>query len=126
MLISATEAQRKKTPVRTPDQGLDCRTGVTSRVGRGFDSNSVSVPDGYKGGNMSSTVLRGQEVIQMPAKGTKPGAAAPESAQYRPAGPRGGIVPGSTETTAIEGKRMPPTPKPGQTWVPVDLTKHKK
>lgn len=57
-------------------------------------------------------------------KGTKPGQPTPDSGQYRPA--KGGkIVPGSAETTGVEGKRMPPTPRPGQTWVPVDKTKHK-
>ncbi len=58
-------------------------------------------------------------------KGTKPGAAAPYSVQYKPTRPSGKPLPGSTETTAIEGKPMPPTPRPGQTWVPVDKTKHK-
>ena len=35
------------------------------------------------------------------------------------------VVVGSTETTAVKGNRMPPTPRPGQTWVEVDATKHK-
>ena len=59
-------------------------------------------------------------------KGTKPGQPAPDSGQYRPAGPSGKPVPGSTETTAVEGKPMPPTPHPDQTWVRVDKTKHKR
>ncbi|PWB97310.1 hypothetical protein [Homoserinimonas hongtaonis] len=59
------------------------------------------------------------------AKPIKPGTPAPVSGQYRPAGPRGGFV-GQTEITAIKGKPLPPTSKPGQGFVAVDLTKHKK
>ena len=55
----------------------------------------------------------------------KPGTPAPLSGQYRPAGPRGGFI-GSGEITAIQGKPLPPTPRPGQGYVPVDPTKHKK
>lgn len=54
-----------------------------------------------------------------------PGTPAPHSGQYRPAGPRGGFV-GSTEVTAVAGKRLPPTAQPGQGYVSVDRTKHKK
>ena len=61
----------------------------------------------------------------MANKGTKPGAAAPTSGQYRPASSTGKVVPGSKETTAVEGKPMPPTSRPGQSWVLVDKTKHK-
>ena len=52
-------------------------------------------------------------------KGTfRPGTSAPASGQVK--------VPGSkVEVTVIEGKPMPPTPKPGQGYVYVDLTKHK-
>ena len=60
------------------------------------------------------------------AKGTKPGAKTPSSGQYRPASPSGKPIKSSTEVTGVEGKPMPPTPKPGQTWVNVDKTKHKK
>jgi len=55
----------------------------------------------------------------------KPGQRPPDSAQFKEAGPRGGII-GKTEITGIEGKPLPPTSKPGNTWVPVDKTKHKR
>lgn len=47
----------------------------------------------------------------------KPGTPAPISGQAK--------VPGSkTEVTVVQGKPMPPTPKPGQGYVIVDKTKH--
>ena len=55
----------------------------------------------------------------------RPGTPAPHSGQYRPAGPRGGLI-GNTEVTAIQGKPLPPTAQPGQGYVPVDPTKHKR
>lgn len=57
------------------------------------------------------------------AKAQKPGQIAPKSGQYEIVGPRGGKT--GTEVTAIKGKPLPPTPKPGQTLVLVDKTKHK-
>jgi hypothetical protein len=45
--------------------------------------------------------------------GLKPGTPAPASGEYEIRGPRGGHGP---ERTAIEGKPLPPTPKPGQTF----------
>jgi hypothetical protein len=47
------------------------------------------------------------------------GTPAPKSGQYK--------IPGSsTEVTVVEKKPLPPTPKPGQGYVIVDPTKHKK
>lgn len=54
----------------------------------------------------------------------KPGERPADSGQFVPVGPRGGK--GKTEVTGIEGKPLPPTPKPGMTYVQVDKTKHKK
>ncbi|WP_162842230.1 hypothetical protein [Sphaerimonospora mesophila] len=51
------------------------------------------------------------------AKG-KPGQPAPVSGQYRPAG-------GGPEVTVPKGHRLPPTPKPGKSWVCVDPSKNK-
>lgn len=52
------------------------------------------------------------------AKGSKPGSAAPISGQYKPAG-------GGSEITAVKGKTLPPGPRKGISWVPVDPTKNK-
>lgn len=48
---------------------------------------------------------------------SKPGTPAPRSGQYKP-------VSGGPEITAIQGKPLPPTPKPGGAWKLVDATKH--
>ena len=53
----------------------------------------------------------------------KPGQITPTSGQYGIVGTRGGKP--KTEITAVEGKPLPPTPKPGQGYVLVDKTKHK-
>lgn len=57
------------------------------------------------------------------AKGQKPGQIAPTSGQYAVVGPKGGKT--GTEVTVVKGKPLPPTPKPKQTLVLVDKTKHK-
>ena len=57
------------------------------------------------------------------AKSQKPGQPAPASGQYAVIGSRGGDT--GKEITAVRGKPLPPTPKPGQTLVLVDKTKHK-
>jgi hypothetical protein len=53
-----------------------------------------------------------------------PGTPAPASGQYMPVGPRGGKS--KLEVTSVQGKPLPPTPKPGMGYVLVDKTKHKK
>jgi hypothetical protein len=53
----------------------------------------------------------------------KPGQKAPESGQYGVIGPKGGKT--GNEVTVTKGETLPPTPKPGQTFVLVDKTKHK-
>ncbi len=44
----------------------------------------------------------------------KPGQPAPRSGEYGIVGPRGGQT--GEERTAVKGKPMPPTPKPGQSY----------
>jgi hypothetical protein len=44
----------------------------------------------------------------------KPGQPAPVSGEYEIRGPRGGDT--GKERTAIQGKPLPPTPQPGQTY----------
>ena len=51
----------------------------------------------------------------MTKKVQKPGASAPASGQYAVVGPKGGKT--GNEVTAVEGKPLPPTPKPGQGFV---------
>ena len=47
--------------------------------------------------------------------GLKPGQKAPKSGQYGVVGPRGGKI--NHEVTVVKGEPMPPTKKPGQTYV---------
>jgi hypothetical protein len=56
------------------------------------------------------------------SKGLTPGTSAPASGQYLLTGPRGGN--GGSEITSIQGRPLPPTDKPGQTWTLVDPTKN--
>jgi len=51
-----------------------------------------------------------------------PGQITPKSGQYGIIGSKGGIT--GKEITAIEGKPLPPTHKPGQHYKLVDSTKH--
>ena len=55
------------------------------------------------------------------SKNIKPGQSAPASGQYQVVGPKGGS---HGEVTAVKGHTMPPTPKPGQSYVLVDPTKN--
>ncbi len=55
----------------------------------------------------------------MATKPLKPGMQVPFSGQARNNSTR-------TEVTVVRGERMPPTPKPGQSYTMVDRTKHKK
>ena len=50
----------------------------------------------------------------------KPGQPAPNSGQFGIVGPRGGQT--GEERTAVIGKPLPPTPKPGQSYTSVDPT----
>lgn len=56
------------------------------------------------------------------AKSSQPGQATPRSGQYEIVGPRGGST--GQERTAVRGKPLPPTPKPGQEYRLVDPTKN--
>jgi hypothetical protein len=49
----------------------------------------------------------------------KPGTPAPKSGQYKRPGSK-------TEITAVKGKPLPPTSRPGGSWQLVDPTKHKR
>ena len=53
----------------------------------------------------------------------RPGQRAPRSGQYEVVGPRGGQT--GQEVTSVRLKPLPPTPKPGQSYVLVDPTKHR-
>ena len=59
----------------------------------------------------------------MASKGLKPGTKAPESGIYEKTGPRGGKT--GEEATSTQGKPLPPTDKPGETWKPVRPARHK-
>ena len=54
----------------------------------------------------------------------KPGQDAPKSGQYEIVGPRGGKT--GLEVTAVGGRPLPPTQKPGMGYTLVDPTKHKR
>ena len=60
----------------------------------------------------------------MAGKNIQPGKPAPVSGQYERIGPRGGKT--GHEVTVVKNKPLPPTPKPNETYVLVDKTKHKK
>jgi len=53
----------------------------------------------------------------------KPGEKADTSGQYERIGPRGGRT--GHEVTVVKGEPLPPTPRPGETYVISDKTKHK-
>lgn len=53
----------------------------------------------------------------------KPGETAKQSGQYVQVGPRGGIT--GVERTVTRGEPLPPTPRPGMTYMLVDRTKTK-
>lgn len=53
----------------------------------------------------------------------KPGDTAPASGQYEIVGPRGGRT--GEERTLTQGRRLPPTPGPGQGYRIADRTKNK-
>jgi len=52
----------------------------------------------------------------------KPGKKALTSGQYEIVGPRGGKT--GQERTVTKGEPLPPTPKPKETYILVDPTKH--
>lgn len=54
----------------------------------------------------------------------KPGNEAPKSGQYGVYGPRGRDL--RREVTVVQGDRLPPTQKPGQTYRLDDETKHQR
>ena len=56
------------------------------------------------------------------AQNQKPGEPAARSGQYAIVGPRGGDT--GKERTAVRGKTLPPTPKPGQAYRLADPTKN--
>ena len=62
--------------------------------------------------------MRKKEVV------LKPGTITPTSGQYAVVGPRGRRL--GTEITSVQGKPLPPVQKPGQGYVLVDSTVHKK
>jgi len=63
------------------------------------------------------------EGVKAMNKAFKPGQRAPLSGQYAVVGPRGGNS--GKEITAVKGGTLPPSPKPGSTYVPVDPTRNK-
>lgn len=55
----------------------------------------------------------------------KPGTKAPASGQYSPCNKNGKACNTKKEITAVKGKKLPPTQKPGQSYILVDGTKNK-
>lgn len=58
----------------------------------------------------------------MPQGAQRPGQPAKNSGQYEVVGPRGGRT--GREVTAVKGKPLPPTQRPGQSYINVDPTKN--
>jgi hypothetical protein len=63
-----------------------------------------------------------EEVMNMSKPKYKPGQDAPVSGQYPVLGPKGGDT--GKEVTAVQGRPLPPTPKPGMGYGNPDKTKH--
>jgi len=59
----------------------------------------------------------------MSKRGLPPGASTPKSGQYGVVGPRGGNT--NREITSTKGNPLPPSQRPGETYVLNDATKHK-
>jgi hypothetical protein len=57
-------------------------------------------------------------------KPLKPGQPAPASGQYERVGPRGGRT--GDERTVTRGEPLPPTTKPGERYILVDRTRHRR
>jgi hypothetical protein len=64
---------------------------------------------------------RKMSMASKPKAPLKPGTQTPRSGQYEIVGPRGGRT--GQEVTSVNGKPLPPTPKPRQSYVLVDPTK---
>lgn len=58
------------------------------------------------------------------AKQYKPGEKAQHSGQYERIGPRGGRT--GDERTVTKGEPLPPTKRPGESYIITDKTKHRK
>ncbi len=54
----------------------------------------------------------------------KPGTETKISGQYKEISSKGKLS--DTEITSVKGKKLPPTNAPGNSWILVDKTKHKK
>lgn len=52
----------------------------------------------------------------------RPGDRTPQSGQYAVIGPRGGDT--GREITSVEGRPLPPTQRPGETYGKPDVTRH--
>jgi len=70
-----------------------------------------------------SSRTRAGGILMAKNNAQKPGTTAKISAQYGIFGPKGGNI--GKEVTVPKGHTLPPTPKPGQTYRPVDPTKNK-
>ena len=73
--------------------------------------------------NIQTTTVRAMERkgLEM-AQSNKPGKLAPASGLYDIVGPKGGDT--GKQVTGVEGHRLPPTPKPGQSFVLVTPAKN--
>ena len=105
------------------------RWGKRSNRGLVFiePNNRDPTPTARSGGNIASTPGASGRIVSLQKETMmttlRPGQDAPQSGQYGLVGPRGGRQPGQ-EVTAVRGKPLPPTPKPGMGYVLVDPTKH--
>jgi hypothetical protein len=67
-------------------------------------------------------ILRRSVEVELSSNNSKPGQKAQISGQYGIMGPRGANT--HQERTVTKGEPFPPTPKPGQSYVLNDRTKH--
>lgn len=128
---SVASTTRLVSQTRDPGrQVVDHQTGHVGQPGSRLSLVGLTEPSGCEACCVVDTTRSlasfgqrrcGKELF-MSAKQYKPGQVADRSGQVEIVGPRGGRT--GAERTVVKGERIPPTPKPGQSYLMVDPTKN--